>query len=111
MTIQQNLEQRVAVLEKELAELRLEVDRNDDWAMGLLAVLNDVLPHLLRSNPQMSEQLGASWRKTADRYEALASQTGRADGPEETVERLEPTKMLYRLFHVLGLWPQPSKDS
>lgn len=107
MSSHQELVQRVERLEQELNDLRLEVDRNDDWANGLFAVLVEALPPLLRANPEMARQLGATWRNRADEYEALRSTPGQADDFHDTAEKLEAAKMLYRQFDVLGLWPAP----
>jgi hypothetical protein len=107
MELTQDLIRRIELLERELHDLRLEVDRNDDWANGLFAVLAEALPPLLRANPEMTRQLGASWRKRADEYEALHSNPGQAEDFHDTAEKLEAAKMLYRMFDVLGLWPEP----
>lgn len=105
----QDLTRRIEMLEQELFDLRLEVDRNDDWANGLFAVLVEALPPLLRANPEMARQLGATWRNRADEYEALRSNPGQAEDFHDTAEKLEAAKMLYRQFDVLGLWPAPDE--
>lgn len=108
MSANQALEERVAQLEKQVEALTAEVDRNDDWANGLFRVLVDVLPHLLRSNPALAADLGRRWKEEAERYEALREDQGQAEDFHDTAEKAEATKMLYRIFDLLELWPRPA---
>lgn len=86
------------------APLREEIDRLDDWMNGLFIVLINVLPHLLRSQPELAQQLEPQWRSAADRFERLAPTNGHnEDG--ETAELLEARKMLYRTLTLLQVWP------
>lgn len=106
MSANQALEERVAQLEKQVEALTAEIDRNDDWASGLFRVLVDVLPHLLRSNPALAADLGRRWKKEAEQYDALQEDQGQAEDFHDTAEKAEATKMLYRMFDQVGLWPR-----
>lgn len=99
--------ERIDALEREVRELRSEIDRVDDWANGLFAVLTDVLPALLKANPELAARLAPKWRDAADRFDRAdqAQPTG-AGRDIETAEFLEARKMLYRLFDLLGAWPE-----
>lgn len=88
-----------------VAPLREELDKLDDWANGLFVVLTNVLPHLLRAQPEMAAKLAPQWRKAAERFEALEVSGARRAGDGETLELLEARKMLYRIFAVMELWP------
>ena len=106
MSQTQDLQERVAQLEAKLEALTIEVDRNDDWANGLFRVLVDVLPHLLRAHPDLAVHLGRHWKNEAERYEVLKSDPGQAEDFHDTAEKAEATKMLYRMFEALDVWPQ-----
>ena len=92
-------------LRQEVAQLRVEVDRVDEWANGLFWVLHDVLPWLLRRDPEMAAALAQQWREAAQHFAEVSAEEGQAASFDETAERLEARKMLYRLFDVLRLWP------
>lgn len=80
------------------AELRQKLDQQDEWMNGLFLALEDLMQALLRANPEMVEPAIADWQKAAEHYE-LASQ---GLYPDESPERLEPRKMLYRMLNATG---------
>ncbi|MBK6742495.1 MAG: hypothetical protein IPG66_05755 [Hydrogenophilales bacterium] len=89
--------------------MRDEIDRVDDFATGVFQALHDVLAYLLPTQPDLARQLMPLWREAAVRHDEVRGSTGQLDNLNETVERLEPRKMLYRMFDVAGLWPRPEK--
>ncbi len=93
-------------LRQEIAQLRAEINKVDDWANGVFSVLQEVLPLLLRKNPDIAAILEDSWRAAAERFDLITP-------PDEqqvdlaqpaTWEFLEPKKILYRQLDVLGVW-------
>ncbi len=88
-----------------VAPLREELDKVDDWAGGLFVVFLNVLPHLLRTQPELAAKLEPQWRKAALRFDALQARGTRHTRDGESLETLEARKMLYRIFAVMELWP------
>ncbi len=95
----------VELLRQEVAQLRAEIDRVDEWAVGVFEALNDVLVPLLRGNQALARTLAPQWHKAANQFDAVAAESGQAQSFEETAERFEARKILYRRFDVLKLWP------
>lgn len=84
--------------------VRRDLQRVDDWANGVFAVLVDVLPFVLRRHPALARQIAARWGEAAERFDMIESgQVAGDDG--ETAELLEARKMLFRLFDLAKLWP------
>ncbi|WP_432719874.1 hypothetical protein R0381_003623 [Jeongeupia wiesaeckerbachi] len=104
MSQAQDWEQRHAALELQVEQLRAEIDRVDDWANGLFVVLCDLLPPLLKAQPEIAASLAPRWKDVAARFDAAAAQTGQADD-YEPLEQLEARKKLYRIAEQLGAWP------
>lgn len=98
----------VDLLRQEVAQLRAEIDRVNEWSTGLFCVLHDVLPPLLREKPALAAALAPKWHLAAEQFDLASENTGQADSFEETADRLEARKMLYRLFAQLKLWPDPA---
>lgn len=92
-----------------VAPLREELDKVDDWAGGLFVVFLNVLPHLLRTQPDLAAKLEPQWRKAAQRFDALQKRGVRRSRDGESLETLEARKMLYRIFALMKLWPQPAQ--
>ena len=92
-------------LREEVAQLRAELDRLDDWANGVFAALSDALLPLLKANPQTAAYLAPIWRSAAERFDEVQTEPGQAGDFHETAELLEARKMLYRQFAILGVWP------
>lgn len=107
----EELARRCDALEQEISRLKLEVDRNDDWANGLFMVLADVLPPFLKAHLEIAARLAPRWKEAAERFDALEVQAGQADDFHETAEKLEPTKMLYQRLDLLRVWPAPGSGS
>lgn len=97
-------------LRQEIERLRAEIDRVDEWATGVFQVLVDVLYPLLMANPNAVAHVGQAWRQAAERFEVVRACTGQNEDIDETVERLEARKMLYRQYALLGLWPRPAGE-
>lgn len=99
-------------LRQEIAQLRAEVNRVDDWANGIFSVLLEVLPPLLRKNPDIAEKLVDSWRGAAERFDVIAPPAEpQVDlSQPESLEFLESRKILYRTLDLLGAWPKPGKS-
>lgn len=95
-------------LQREVAELRRQIDEVDDWANGIQHVLVAVLPFLLRGHPEAGKVEGLL-RRHSDRFEELTAHPGRAEG-DETVHLHEAGKMLYWQLAVLGVWPGVSSE-
>lgn len=93
------------LLRAELAQLRRELERQDDWMDGLFLVLIDLIPPLLRQQPELAATLAPMWHKAAERFAEVEATPGQSECFQETAERLEPRKLLYRNIAVLGLWP------
>jgi len=90
------------------ALLREEINKVDDWANGLFAVLRDVLAHQLRESPELGQSLASSWGRAARDFDRINDQ-GMPAKPHEPLEFLEARKMLYRLFTTLGAMPRVGK--
>lgn len=89
-----------------MAPLREELSKLDDWANGLYLVLNDVLPFLLRTHPNLGREIAPRWQAAAERFDCIDVE-GHVPEPDESLELLEARKMLYRMFALLKLWPEP----
>lgn len=92
-----------AELRSEVQRLRTEIDRIDDWASGIFALLMDVLPQLLRDHPNV-EKIQRSLQAADDRYEELQAHPERAEAGEPA-GLYEARKMLHRQLALLGVWP------
>lgn len=90
-------------LRSEVERLRAEIDRVDDWANGIYALLADVLPHLLRHHPNV-EKVRHCLQAADDRYEELRAHPERAE-EGEPAGLYEARKMLHRQLALLGVWP------
>lgn len=96
-------------LRQEIAQLRAEVNRVDDWANGIFSILQEVLPLLLRKNPDIAALLEDSWRAAAERFDLIAPPTEQQVdlAQPEPLEFLESKKILYQQLDLLGVWPKP----
>lgn len=88
--------------------LRAEINKVDDWANGLFLVVNDLMPFLLRTHPELASELAPRWRKAAEGFDRI--QEGAAPEPDEPLELLEARKMLFRMSDLLTLWPKAAKQ-
>ena len=91
-------------LRQELAELRVKMDKVDDWAAGVQKVLLDVLPILLRGHPEVAK-VQAVLKQADARYEELTANPLDGGWPGENAGLYDPGKMLHRALGVLGVWP------
>lgn len=87
------------------ATLPEEIDRVDDWANGIFALLADLVPLLLREQPEVAAALKPRWAKAARRYAALQGSGQRRTKDGEPLEQLEARKMLYRTMLTMKAWP------
>lgn len=93
-------------LRREVEQLRAEIDRVDDWANGVFAVVQDLTLLLLRTHPELLAELEPPWREAAENYDKVkAGQKIPADEAEQ-LEQLEARKILYRMAEQLQLWPK-----
>lgn len=97
-------------VEQAVAPLRQKMDELDDWANGVFAALADVLPPLLKSQPEIARYLEPMWRDASERYDRIGS-IDQADDFDETQELLEARKVLYRQLALLKAWPAPVRES
>ena len=95
----------VEQLRQEVAQLRAEIDKVDDWANGVLHALIDVLPLLLKKHPDVAATVAPMWKNAARKFSEVTMKTGQAESFSETADLLEPKKMLYEMFALLGVWP------
>ena len=98
-------------LRQEVAQLRAELDRLDDWANGVLMALSDALLPLLKANPEAARYLEPLWRSAAERFEQLEAERGQAGQFAETAELLEAKTILYRQLRTLGAWRGPGGET
>lgn len=90
-------------LRQEVAALRKELDKLDDWSNGIQVSLIQLLPLLLRDH---SRVMAAQDLLAHSHARYLALNHDPSDGePGETPELYESRAMLYRTFALLGLWP------
>jgi len=91
-------------IEKAVAPLRQQIDELDDWSNGVFAVLADLLPLLLKAQPDIAAALAPLWRDAAVHYDRLDT-AGQAEDFHETQALLEARKILYRRLDLLKAWP------
>lgn len=96
-------------IDKAVAPLRQELDQVDDWANGVFCALSDLMPVLLKTQPEIARYLEPMWRKASERYDHIGS-TGQADDFHETQALLEARKTLYRRLAVLKAWHAPAQE-
>lgn len=96
-------------LRREIGRLRDEIDRVDDFATGVFQALHDVLAYQLPKQPGIANKLAPLWREVSERYDVVQGSTGQMDNLDETADRLEARKMLYRTFATAGLWSRPGQ--
>jgi hypothetical protein len=90
-------------LQQQIDELKAQLDAAEHWQSGLLLVLNQILPLLLRDHPN-AEAIQRMLQKHDDRYEELKAHPESAEAGEAS-ELYEPCKMLNRQLAWLGVWP------
>lgn len=96
-------------IDKAVEPLRRELDELDDWANGVFCALSDLMPVLLKTQPEIARHLEPMWRNASERYDHIGS-TDQADDFRETQYLLEARKMLYRQLALLKAWPEPSQE-
>lgn len=94
-------------IDKAVAPLHQQIDQIDDWANGVFAALDDLMPVLLKTHPDIANYLEPLWRKASEQYDTADSQ-GQAAEFHETQPLLEARKMLYRKLSLLKAWPSPA---
>jgi hypothetical protein len=91
-------------LQSQIDALRAELKTTDDWATGILLTLEQILPFLLRGHPEIAKIEGLL-QSSEQRFEELVAHPERAEDADETAEKYEAAKMLYRQLALLGVWP------
>lgn len=81
-----------------VAPLEKKLDAQDEWMNGLFLALEDVMQALLKKHPALVAAAIKDWQVASDRYD-LACQGLYQD---ESPERLEPRKLLYRMLRATG---------
>lgn len=93
-------------LRQEIAQLRSAVEQANDFASGLLRVLRDVLPPLLRAHPEIAATLAPDWQEARQQFLETTAESAQAERFDESAEFLEPRKILFELFALNGVWPR-----
>ena len=91
-------------LQSEIDALRAELKQTDDWATGVFLTLDQLLPFLLRGHPEIAK-IERLLKRSERRFEELVEHPERAEDADETAEKYEAAKMLYRSFQLQGVWP------
>ncbi|MEC4750034.1 hypothetical protein [Methylomicrobium sp. Wu6] len=91
-------------LQSQIDALRAELKTTDDWATGVFLVLEQILPFLLRGHPEIAK-IQQSLKHSEERFEELSAHPERAEDSDETAEKYEAAKILYRQLALLGVWP------
>lgn len=81
-----------------IAPLRQQLDQQDEWMNGLYLALLELLQATAKEQPAVIRRLLPAWEKVADRYEQMQ----RHPAANESPERLEPRKLLYRMLQTTG---------
>eukprot|EP00456_Euglypha_rotunda_P060621 TRINITY_DN5073_c0_g1_i9.p6 TRINITY_DN5073_c0_g1~~TRINITY_DN5073_c0_g1_i9.p6 ORF type:complete len:128 (-),score=25.49 TRINITY_DN5073_c0_g1_i9:491-874(-) len=91
--------------------VRAELRAQDDFANGLLVVLAQVLPHLLKQHPELAETIAPKWRTVHRRYEEI--EDGTVPAGMESLDFLEAQKLLFATCARVGVWApnQGKKDT
>lgn len=91
-------------LQSQIDALRAELKTTDDWATGVFLTLEQILPFLLRGHPEIAK-IEQTLKHSEQRFEELCAHPERAEDSDETAEKYEAAKMLYRQLAILGVWP------
>lgn len=102
-------EHDLAFIDKKIAEqiepLKKEIQENEHFMYGILTTLMELMPPLLKSNPELAQKLEPRFRYHAQKFANL--QSGQSDEFDDTPDRHEPAKMLYKYLELLDTWKQP----
>lgn len=96
-------------IDRAVAPLRQEIDQLDDWANGVFCALSDLMPALLKTQPEIARYLEPLWRKASERYDHIGN-TDQAEDFHETQPLLEARMTLYRQLASVRAWPVPAQE-
>ena len=100
-----NSTQEMNALRAEVEALRAELDRADEFASGILVLLLDLMPPLLKAQPAIADRVLPAWKRAAERWERISQHPGHPDDEDETAGLLEARKFLYRTMQTTGGLP------
>lgn len=92
-----------AELQIQIDELKQEITRVNNWSEGIMLLLMQVLPLLLKEHPHVYDQVLSSLASSEKDYQKALQGLP----TEETLESLEARKMAYQMFQLLH---EPSKS-
>lgn len=102
-------EHDLALIDKKISEqiepLQKEIQENEHFMYGTLTALLQLMIPLLKSNPNLAQQLEPIFRKAVEKHKLLHS--GQSEDFEDTPERHEAAKFLYQYLELLNIWKQP----
>lgn len=90
-------------LQSQIDELRQEITRVNNWSEGIMLLLLQVLPLLLKEHPHVYDQVLASLASSEQDYQKALQGLP----TDESLELLEPRKMAYQILQLLR---SPSKS-
>lgn len=98
------INQEIAALRQEVAQLRAQIEVTDDWASSVYTVLLLVLPSLLRGHPQ-AEKVRDLLHAQAQGFEELQAHPEHEGELNGKASLREAGKMLYYQLAILNVWP------
>lgn len=85
------------------ARLQADIDRAEDRVSGVVLALAQLLPHLVKADPELRRTLGRSWAAVAHEVVQIED-FGKRPEPGITIELLEARDVLFQALECSGLW-------